>query len=126
MKEAIHIILFTLLFSLAPSCEYITVADKPCNVEDPLKDLEWLKEIKTAMELNMGAAGSQIIQYTYNDSTVFWVDICAGCADNMIVVYNCKGDEVCKFGGIAGFNTCPDFEENATDKTLLFSTLDGE
>lgn len=126
MKKEIPILFFTLLFSLAPSCEYITVAEKPCNVEDPLEDLDWLKDIKTSMELNMGMAGSQIIQYTYNDSTVFWVDICYGCADNMIVVYNCKGDEVCRFGGIAGFNTCPDFEENATDKTMLFNNINIE
>ncbi len=35
-------------------------------------------------------------------------------------VYNCQGQVICQFGGIAGLNTCPDFYDTATDKKVIW------
>jgi hypothetical protein len=96
----------------------------PCGVEDPLNDLLWLKELKERMEKNMGVAGSQIIQYTYEGTTVFWVDQCFLCPDNLITVYNCMGQAVCQFGWISDLNTCPDFHDLVTDSTVLYTNIE--
>jgi hypothetical protein len=92
-----------------------------CDTANPLQDLPWLKEIKKAMEMNMRAAGGQIIRYSYKGNDVFWIDPCHGCADDLIYVYNCQGEVICEFGGIAGLNTCIDFHSEASDSTMLFN-----
>ena len=48
------------------------------------------------------------------------IDVCNGCADNLTTVYNCEGNVICEFGGIAGLNTCPDFDKNSTNKTIIY------
>ena len=62
----------------------------------------------------------EVNSYVYNGSFVIEVTPCVNCADGMTSVYNCSGTEICRFGGIAGFNTCPDFYQKATDKKLLW------
>lgn len=91
-----------------------------CGSTNPLKDIPWLKKIKTEMEMSARAAGGQIIRYNYKGNDVFWIDNCYSCADDLIKVYNCQGDVICEFGGIAGLNTCPDFHSEASDSTMLF------
>lgn len=98
--------------------------DMVCGVTHPLEELYWLHDLKQYFEQRMTPAGSQIVQYTYNGETVFWVDDCYRCSDGMQQVYNCEGDVICQFGGIAGVNTCPDFFEMATDSILLFSSVE--
>lgn len=63
---------------------------------------------------------AEIIQYSYYNETVYYVDDCKGCADSMQIVYDCSGTQLCTFGGIAGFNTCPDFFEKATNKKVVW------
>lgn len=120
-------ILFAIaLLLLVPySCEapLEKVNEQVCNVDNPLEDLEWLSDIKLSIQLSMGPAGSQIIQYTYKGEPVFWVDLCYMCPDGLIQVYNCAGEVICEFGGIDGRNTCPDFETEATDSTMLFKSI---
>jgi len=92
----------------------------PCGTNNPLEDIAWLKEIKTGFDMSASATKKQIIQYMYNNETVFLIDACIGCPDSLTTVYNCKKEVVCQFGGIAGFNTCPDFNEKATNKKIVW------
>ena len=80
----------------------------------------WLKEIKTGLEISTSASKKKITQFTYNNESVFLVDICINCTDNLTSLYSCDGTIVCEFGGIAGLNTCPDFDKNATNEIILW------
>lgn len=107
------------------------IAGTSCNKENkqvsdsgnPLTELEWLKNIKQDLEISAKATGAQIIQYTYNQNTVFWIDGCHSCDDNLIEIYNYEGEVICEIGGIAGLNTCPDFLDTATDSTMLWNYI---
>jgi hypothetical protein len=94
--------------------------DTTCNVDIPLEDLVWLKEIKNSFEQSSSASKKQIVQYNFNNETVFLIDGCVNCADNLTTLYNCEGEVICEFGGIAGLNTCPNFENEAIDRNILW------
>ena len=118
-----NFIIIVLSLSLVCSCNSDNNSHPVCNSENPLEDLTWLKEIKTVFELNMSIAGTQIIQYQYKGEYVFWIDDCFHCADGLVVVRNCDEEIICEFGGIDGRNTCPDFQEHATDSTMLLDLV---
>jgi hypothetical protein len=94
-----------------------------CGTDNPLEDLPWLKEVAFVMSANANMIGGQIIQYHYQGNYVFMVNDCYGCLDGLITVHNCDGDVICEFGGIAGLNTCLDFQETATDSTMLLDCV---
>lgn len=94
-----------------------------CNTQNPLEDLIWLKELKDSFEMSEKAPGAQIIGYQYENNDVFLINGCIGCSDEMWQVYDCSGNVICQFGGIAGLNTCPDFFETVTDSTMLYSNV---
>ena len=81
-------------------------------------NVDWLREIITNTQQN--ANKTEVIRYLYKGETVYYIDTCVGCADSMGQVYNCAGEVICKFGGIAGFNTCPDFNDTATNKKVIW------
>jgi hypothetical protein len=125
MNPSKHLILLVSVMMLSLlSCK---TADKDqssyCGSANPLEDIPWLKKIKTEMEMSERAAGGQIIGYSYKGDNVFWIDRCYGCADDLIDVYNCQGEVICEFGGIAGMNTCIDFHSEAKDSTMLFNNV---
>ena len=91
-----------------------------CNTQEPLQDLAFLKEAKNAIDAIDCGGRSSITQFTYNSETVFEVIICDQISDAQTLVYNCAGEIVCTFGGIAGQNTCPDFEQTTADKIILY------
>ncbi|GAA3607478.1 hypothetical protein Q4Q39_10535 [Flavivirga amylovorans] len=91
-------------------------SSKICSV-DPLENIDWLKELLNNTDSN----GLEIIQYDYKGQIVFSINNCLNCADNLIAVYDCERNKVCEFGGIAGLNTCPDFDTEATNKTVIFT-----
>jgi hypothetical protein len=103
--------------NINPICDKVIIV---CNTENPLQDLPFLKEAKDNLDKIDCAGKSSITQYTYNSETVFKVIICNQIADGQTFVYNCAGETVCVFGGIAGVNTCTDFEKTATDKIILY------
>lgn len=111
---------FTVMFLTSCPSDFDSLENNTCNVEDPISNLVWLKEIKDNLEQSASATKKQIIQYSYKNETVFLVDICYNCADNLTTLYNCSGAVICEFGGIAGINTCPDFDKEATDKFILW------
>lgn len=83
----------------------------------PCTDSGWLDGIEKTIVQN-GNKG-EIYSYRYKNETVYEVNDCLGCADNLVVVMNC-GRKICEFGGIAGLNTCPDFHSMATEKKLVW------
>lgn len=84
----------------------------------PLETVDWLKNLIQNGQSN----GLEIIQYTFQDQTAFLVDNCIDCSDNLTTLLSCQQDTLCQFGGIAGINTCPNFEDEAGDGQLIFST----
>jgi hypothetical protein len=71
-------------------------------------------------EMQQNKVDGEVIQYTYKNEHVFYINDCKGCADGMAVVYACDQRELCKFGGIAGFNTCPDFDDQVSEKRIIW------
>lgn len=112
--------LLVLCFSIFISCSNTSDENLTCNVSNPLEEISWLQHIKTSFEQSASASKKQITQYTYNEESVFLIDSCNGCADNLTTVYNCNGDVICEFGGIAGLNTCAGFNETITNKIVLW------
>jgi hypothetical protein len=84
-----------------------------------IKNKEWFTSILNGLKQNPEVK-SEVISYTYHGQTVFYIDSCKGCADSMALVYTCSGEIICQFGGIAGFNTCPDFADFATHKKVIW------
>ncbi|WP_303317645.1 hypothetical protein Q4Q34_17165 [Flavivirga abyssicola] len=112
-----HTFLFLcLIFFIGCSETDKAQTSKLCS-DNPLENIDWLKELLNNTDSN----GLEIIQYDYKGQTVFSINSCLNCADNLITVYDCKRNKVCEFGGIAGLNTCPDFETEATNKTVIFT-----
>jgi hypothetical protein len=91
-------------------------SSKTCS-ENPLSTIDWIKDLINNTDSN----GLEIIQYDYKDLTVFSINSCLNCADNLISVYDCQRNKICEFGGITGLNTCPDFDSEANNKTIIFS-----
>lgn len=91
------------------------------SLDLPCANNDWLE----AKVKGMKRASSQdglIEQYEYEGQVVISINNCVGCADAMTVVYDCSGNELCKFGGIAGFNTCPDFATEAKFVKVIFKS----
>jgi hypothetical protein len=105
---------------IVPSCKEKDNDGSACGVDNPLENIQWLKDIKTTLEISAKASGAQIMRYRYHNEDVFWIDACYKCPDNLITVCNCSGEVICQFGGIGDLNTCPGFREEATDSTMLW------
>lgn len=103
-----YAILFVAIMTMAFQCEE--------NIEGCESD-EWISQQISNAEQNQN---TRIERYRYKERIVFKMDTCVGCADAMQVVYDCNGNTLCQFGGIAGFNTCPDFETEATLLDVIY------
>lgn len=114
------IITFASLVLMISSCDQETLDIS--NTDNPLEELDWLKEIKNTLEMRASFPGYEIVKYSYQGNDVFWVDDCYQCSDGRIEVYNYEGAVICEFGGIDGRNTCTDFDTAASDPVVL---LDG-
>lgn len=84
---------------------------------NPLETIDWIKDLINNTDSN----GLEIIQYEYKEQTVFSINKCLNCADNLITVYDCQKNKICEFGGIAGLNTCTDFDTETSNKTIIFT-----
>ncbi|NJM16538.1 MAG: hypothetical protein HC896_15200 [Bacteroidales bacterium] len=85
--------------------------DSLCTCNNPEEKLQWLKALKDTWESN-NMPGT-IEQYIFNEKKVYLVTPCVGCPDVGSTVYDCRGNEICAFGGFGGPHTCPDFLEQA-------------
>jgi hypothetical protein len=88
MKKSLLIFVF---FILILSCEK---SDKVCNCNNPIEDLQWLKELKASFT-NCSCQIS-IIQATYNRQTVFYPimndPLCDGI--QQIILFDCSGNTI--------------------------------
>lgn len=102
---------------------YISLSAFTCedSISLPCENSEWLQSKVDTMKASRFQKGI-IEQFEYEGQTVISIDPCVGCADAMTVVYDCSGNELCKFGGIAGFNTCPDFSNTAVFIKVIFES----
>ena len=91
-----------------------------CIIQDPINEIIWLDSLTAIFEQMNESSGAEIIQYEYKGQCVFYVDDCENCIDKLIKVYDLDQNVLCEFGGIAGLNTCPDFDQVATDSKLLY------
>ena len=79
---------------------------------------QWLNDI--ILDLEQSPNKGEVIQYAYNRKTVYLINSCLDCADSMDEVFDCQHNVVCRFGGIAGFNTCPDFDQKAKNEKVIW------
>ncbi len=90
------------------------------NICPDTENKDWYKEL-TSQYKSWSDIKVEVYSYTYNAQMVIAVQtVEPTCCDMMDVVYDCSGNVICQFGGIAGLNTCPDFATTATDKKLIF------
>lgn len=92
-----------------------------CLYQNPLEEIAWLKQKKTSFDMDMSPNIQTIDEYSYNGARVFKISVCGGCTDAMDEVFDCQGNKICEYGGIAGINTCQDFKKNSTHIRLLYN-----
>ena len=113
MKLKVNIVLLMVGLFLAGCSEDYIAEYCPANDGD-----DWLSEMIRGFKRSDQKA--EVYYYEYKGEPVFAVNFCVGCADSMTTVYNCDQGVVCQFGGIAGLNTCPDWQDEAKNEKLLF------
>lgn len=70
----------------------------------------WLEAEKTSI-IQRDQKG-KITKYRYKNQEVYLVQGCLqNCADFIDVIKDCSGKVVCEMGGLAGKNTCIDFDK---------------
>ena len=110
------ILLIAFLAIIAGSCDQNKKTDQsPATKADYP---QWVKEMMSSFEKEN--AHAEILQYTYNGKTVFMVSMCYQCPDAIDAVYDENNNVLCQFGGIDGRNTCPDFDQKASDKKIVW------
>jgi len=90
-----------------------------CSSDDDTKDcrksnwreITWLSDLVSRYVSNQIPGSIEL--YCYNNQEVFLISDCIVCTDPLSVAYDRDKNEICRFGGIAGVNTCPDFEDEA-------------
>lgn len=115
------ILILTLCFCFVnASCEDNKAAQISfCNSDEPVKEISWVKALLEDFESS--ERKEQVILYKYNDNEVLLVNRCYQCPDAMTEVYDCEHNVICQFGGFAGTNTCPDFDQNAVVIDTLYN-----
>ncbi len=111
--------IFILLVSIGISCTPDFVSELCPTSTENSDSKNWLQEKINGYKNTI--SGVKIWKLTYHNDVVFMINDCVNCYDGMVVVYNCEGAIICEFGGLAGLNTCPDFEANSSKPTLIWS-----
>lgn len=96
------------------SCEKL---DKTCKYDNPLEDLQWLKDLKSSLT-NCGCEIS-IFQATYNKETVFYDAITDPRCNSIfnITLRNCSGDTIKTYD----YSLLENFNTEVTDRKGLYS-----
>ncbi|MEJ2006471.1 MAG: hypothetical protein P8X57_16270 [Cyclobacteriaceae bacterium] len=106
MRALIPILLLSALLSCDNDLE-----SKVCGKNHPAEEIPWLNSLISEME-SSDPSGT-IDLYRYKGQYVFLITHCSNCTDALTLALDCEQNEICKFGGFAGFNICPDFEDKA-------------
>ena len=109
MKRLVLILLLT-------SCHQAEFIPNNCGVNNPLKDLSWLRKL----DIDNGT-GSSIIQGTYQGQTVYAVSSCGRCFNgSYVAVYHCDGSIICRGMGLDRSSTgCSQLISGLTDTRIL-------
>jgi hypothetical protein len=94
-----------------------------CSVEDPLADLPWMKAFIDGYSKDAEAGyrhHARIYQSSYgNGKTGFLIEICVGCPDAGVSLYDCEGNLLCVMWGIAGLS-CEEFGFDVDNPKLIW------
>lgn len=106
------------------SCDKDEKEDRPniCGVENPLTDLEWLKDLIQTYEENAENGHKvRIYQSTYgNNQTCFIIEPCSGCPDAGYNVVLCDGTNLCYGGTLVEPNTCEGLNIDYENQKLIY------
>jgi hypothetical protein len=92
------------------------------EVENPLTDLPWLKEIIDGIEKDAEAGYKQharIYQCTYINGTGFLLELCVGCPDSGYWLKSYEGESLCIMYGLAG-DPCQELNVDFENKKLIW------
>jgi hypothetical protein len=130
MKKILHIITPALMLTMmgVGGCEKKEPTTEPtenvCDIENPLTDLDWLRNIVNNIEENHNAGflpNARIYQCTYDsDKTGFLIEPCADCPDAGYGFWSCKGELLCGGGNESGEDTCGEFNIDFANKVLIY------
>ena len=108
------VIVITLINCLAFSCENLDIpSGLPECIEDQIKSEVRNSQVREPNKATVEA-------YLYNSEKVYIFDPGSGYADCLSTAYNQNCEVICEFGGFAGLNTCPDFNETAESLGIIW------
>lgn len=92
-----------------------------CGVNDPLNNLDWLKELKVDLEKDVDVSSAEIILYHWNNKDYIYVQktISSG-HDFPNAIYDCEGNEKFTCGGNQPVNYCSTFFLEAQKIIILW------
>lgn len=112
--------LFLILFIAACSSN----SNKVKEINHPIEEITWIKEFISETKKSPFPTKVVISQYKFKEETVFLINHCFKCADEMKVLYNTKKEKLSTFGGmIPNQNKYPNFFEEATEKKELWRSF---
>lgn len=94
--------------------------DTVCGLVDPANQLNWLSKLITESEKDISGNIIRISHYRFEEENVFLAEQNPAIRDKLDLVFDCTGDIICQFGGIAGLNTCPEFDEDAEEVQAIW------
>ena len=100
---------------------------EPCNIDDPLNNLIWLKEIVDRFEYDAVIFGynpyARIYQCNYKNGVGFMLEMCVECPDAEYSFRNCEGIELCSGRGFSDVDNCSEFNIDLENKKLIWEKL---
>ena len=119
MLNRMKTLLISLLIISLLACKNVSTLPNTCQVNNPLTDLQWLKN-RVAQSVNSGDL--KVSQATYQEKTVFTVDLFIGPDAGSYVIYQCDGSVICSANTtIAGQQgNCGSIPQVLTNPVVLF------
>lgn len=91
--------------------------------EDTKTYPSWIDETIAKHKAEGAQTSAMIFECMYKDKKVYYVDLCVACPDYQTTLYDTEKKVVCKFGGITGQITCPDFDCTGKETIIYEYTI---
>ena len=108
----------------ATGCDKSKVTPMSCNVDNPLTDLPWLKEIVDGFEYDAATfeynPHARIYQCSYKGGIGFLLEMCVECPDAGYSFRDCEGVVLCSGGGFSGEDNCSELNIDSENKKLIW------
>ena len=90
-----------------------------CNVNDPLTELSWMKELKKQVDDNCNSCEVFIIQAIYDDRTVYYTSVTDPLCNSIfgVALLNCDGQLIKNYNDA----NKDDFYSQVSDRKKLYS-----